>query len=80
MSKMEQKNGEDYIEKICAVQYDVLLKENQSILDEYVEFCSTRQILSIFDFHNKQLHLFGHSISIKEAGRILYHYYSNINK
>jgi hypothetical protein len=69
---MAQNNGEDYIEKICAVQYDALLIENQFVLDEYVDFCSTQQILSIFDFNNKQLHLFGRSISIKEAGRILY--------
>ncbi len=80
MSKMEQKTKEDYIEKICAVQYDALLKENQTILDEYVDFCSTRQILSVFDFNNKQLHLFGRSISTKEAGRILYHYYTNMNR
>ncbi|CAF0903705.1 unnamed protein product [Rotaria sordida] len=64
---MECDNHEDYIEKICTLQYDVLLKDNQSAINEYVDFCSTRQILSIFDFNNKQLRLFGSSISTKEA-------------
>ena len=70
---------EDYVEKICAVECDELLKENQTAVDQYIDFCSTRQILSIFDYPNKQLHLYGRSISTIEAGRLLYHYHSNIN-
>ncbi|CAF0777148.1 unnamed protein product [Rotaria sp. Silwood1] len=64
---MECDYQKDYIEKICILQYDILLKDNQSALNEYIDFCSTRQILSIFDFNNNQLHLFGSSISTKEA-------------
>ncbi|CAF4336108.1 unnamed protein product [Rotaria sp. Silwood2] len=64
---MQYDNCVDYIEKIYTLQYDVLLKDNQSAVNEYIDFCSNRQILSIFDFNNKQLHLFGSSISTKEA-------------
>ncbi|CAF2013767.1 unnamed protein product [Rotaria magnacalcarata] len=64
---MASSNRVDYIEKVCTLQYDELLKENESALNEYADFCSTRQILSIFNFDNKRLHLFGSSMSTKQA-------------
>jgi len=64
------KSSIDYKEIICSVQCDPLLRENQSALNEYFEFCSTRLVLSVINFDKKQLHLFGSTISILEAGKI----------
>jgi hypothetical protein len=74
IKKMEHKCSSnfsnDYNETICSMQCDVLLQENQSILNEYFEFCSTRLVLPVANFNKKQLHLFGSTASITEAGKI----------
>jgi len=71
---MEDENSKklsiDYKEIVCSVQCDTLLKENQSALNEYFEYCSTRLVLSVVDFDKKQLQLFGSTTSTLEAGKI----------
>ncbi|CAF2505584.1 unnamed protein product [Rotaria sp. Silwood2] len=61
------KSSDDYQETTCSIQCDILLQQNQSILNEYLEFCSMRLVLPILNFHTKQLHLFGYSKSNIEA-------------
>ena len=60
----------DYKETICSIQCDALLQRNQSSLNEYFEFCSTRLVLPVLNFNKKQLHLFGSTASSIEAGKI----------
>jgi hypothetical protein len=60
----------DYKETVCSIQCDVLLQGNQSILNEYFEFCYTRLVLPVLNFNKKQLHLFGSTTSSIEAGKI----------
>jgi hypothetical protein len=65
------KSSLDYKEIVCSIQCSALLQENQSALNEYFEFCSTRLVLSVVDFDKKQLNLSGSTTSLLEAGKIL---------
>ena len=71
---MEHKNPteetRDYRETVCSIQCDALIRENQSALDQYLQFCSTRLVLPILNFNDKQLHLFGSMTANTEAGRM----------
>jgi hypothetical protein len=59
----------DYKEIVCSIYCDILLQKNQSILNEYFDFCSARLVLSAVDFEKKQMYLSGSIISILEAGK-----------
>jgi hypothetical protein len=65
------KPATDYKEIICPIRCNSLLQEQQSVLEEYFEFCSTRLVLSAVNFDKKQLQLFGITASTLEAGKIL---------
>jgi hypothetical protein len=60
----------DYKETVCPIQCDVLLQENQSVLNEYFNFCTIRLVLPVLNFEKKELHLFGSTTSSTEAGKI----------
>jgi hypothetical protein len=70
---MEHENSNkpslDYKETVCSIHCDALLQKNQSVLNEYLNFCSDRLVLPAVDFDKKQLHLSGNTTSIIEAGK-----------
>ncbi|UJR08823.1 hypothetical protein I4U23_013078 [Adineta vaga] len=65
--KNSTKDAHEYKETVCHIQCDELIKENQSVLDEYLKFCSTQMVLPILNFNEKKLHLFGNMTSNIEA-------------
>lgn len=68
--KHSNASANDYKEVVCAIQCDTLLQEKCSALSKYIEFCSTRLVLPIINFNQKQLQLFGTTASTLEAGKI----------
>lgn len=49
----------DYREIVCSIYCDALLQNDQSVLNEFIHFCSVQLVLTIIDSTKKQLHLFG---------------------
>jgi hypothetical protein len=64
------KSSSDYKRIVCPICCDTLLQKNQSVLNEYLDFCSARLVLSAVNFDKKQLHLSGNAVAILEAGKI----------
>ena len=60
----------DYQETVCLVRCDLILQKDHSDLrNDFFEYCSRRDVLPMFDFRSKQLHLSGLSTARIEAGR-----------
>ena len=60
----------DYQEIVCSIHSDALLQKHQSVLNDYLHFCSVQLlVLSAIDANKKQLHLSGTKASIAEASK-----------
>lgn len=64
----------DYAQKVCIIQYNELIQDNESVLSKYIDICSSLKVVPIFDFPNKRLHLNGSPTFIEQAGRLFYNY------
>ncbi|CAF3908160.1 unnamed protein product [Rotaria magnacalcarata] len=75
--RQSDKSSDNYRKSIVCIQYNELFQQNQSMLNEYIEFCSERHVLPIFKFNIKQLHLYGTIKSTKEAECFINKYGNN---